>query len=411
MRWPACLLYLWAGLASGTWQFSAPVDVLAARPGVFPHLESANRQGLAESGGVIAVVWEDNRSGISQCYARFKNSGVEGFGNEVTLSTQGCAEPVIIGLGNKQFIAGWEEDGAVWVARVEPGVAGAPVKLSHSAGGQVTLAYDSKGGLHAAWVERNGDHLQLWTGTLTCGVDGIRAAQSATVENIIPAQDQSYPALSVNPDGSEVVVWEDRRFKHTVILASHSADGARFDLPYRLIEVHARGPSGLGAGLGAMRPTLARCGLTSPSNPAKQGSPGSCVVAVWLDKRDFLSGYDVYAAISTNGGESFGHNIQVQDSFGENIAQWHASLGANQRGKIAVVWDDDRDGTADIWLATWVGSAFSDNVAVPGASGPGIQTEPLINLDDSGRLNLIWLDRPEEAMSARIRYVSAVWEN
>jgi hypothetical protein len=48
---------------------------------------------------------------------------------------------------------------------------------------------------------------------------------------------------------------------------------------------------------------------------------------------------------------------------------------------------------------------------VPAASGAGIQTDPMINLDDLGRLHLIWLDRPDEASSPRVRYVSAVWRD
>ena len=93
------------------------------------------------------------------------------------------------------------------------------------------------------------------------------------------------------------------------------------------------------------------------------------MVAVWLDKRDFLSGYDVYAAFSSDGGRSFGRNLKVQDGFGENIAQWHAAVAANNQGRVVAVWDDDRDGNSDIWLANWTGKGYSDNVAVPAASG------------------------------------------
>jgi hypothetical protein len=407
---------LWVGLAQADWQFSAPVDVLGAEPGVFPHLEAANRQGLAESGGTIAVTWEDNRSGSSQCYVRFKSPEENAFGKEVKLSTKDCVEPVVVGLGNSQFLAGWEENGAVWVALVQPGKSSAPLKLSQSLASQVTLAFDPKGGLHAAWAEQStSGHLQLWAGKLENDMNGLRLTQSQTVEKIIPIEDQTYPALAVNADGSVAVVWEDRRFGHTVMLASYSRDGEIFDLPFRLIDVHGsgvRGPAGrLGAGMGAMRPTLYRCGLDSTSGQIKTAPAGSCVVAVWMDKRDFLSGYDVYAGISQNGGQSFGRNLKVQDSFGENIAQWHAAVGANQQGRIVAVWDDDRDGNADIWLANWNGSGFSDNVAVPSASGAGIQADPMIHLDDAGRLHLIWLDKPDSADSPRIRYIEADWRD
>jgi hypothetical protein len=414
MKWLTLIACLCAGAAQAGWQFSQPVDVLGATPGVFPHLEAANRQGLAVSNGIVAVAWEDNRSGTSHCYVRFKRPDEAVFGHEVQLSSADCIEPVIIGLGNEQFLAGWEEAGAVRVAMVEPDKSGSPLKPGQNAASQITLAFDPKGGLYAAWTEQSSSgHLQLWSGKLEHDKNGLHLAQSHPVENIIPLEDQTYPALAVNAEGSVVVAWEDRRFGHTVMLASYSRDGERFDLPYRLIDVHGsgiRGPAGrLGAGMGAMRPVLARCGPATTIDATKP--PSACEVAVWMDKRDFLSGYDVYAAISQNAGQSFGRNLKVQDSFGENIAQWHPAVAANSQGRIVVVWDDDRDGTPDLWLANWNGKEFSDNVAIPAATGAGMQTDPMIYLDDAGNLHIIWLDKPGATENQRIRYVSANWQD
>jgi hypothetical protein len=403
---------LWAGWVQADWQFSAPVEVLNAKPGVYPHLEAANRQGLAESGGTIAATWEDNRNGTSQCYVRFRLPAEQSFDEEIQLSTSDCVEPVIVGLGGGQFAAGWEEQGAVWVALLQPGKSGTPLKLSQSQASQVTLAFDPTAGLHAAWAEQStSGHLQLWAGKLENDKNGLRLVRSQTVERILPVEDQAYPALAVNADGSAIVTWEDRRFGHTVMLAAYSRNGEEFDLPYRLIEIHSRRTNGLGAGMGSMRPTVARCGSVAAQGDANAPPAGSCVVAVWMDKRDFLSGYDVYAGISQNGGQSFGHNLKVQDSFGENIAQWHAAVGANQTGRIVVVWDDDRDGDSDLWLANRTDSGFSDNVAVPGASGAGIQTDPMILVDGAGRLHLIWLDKSDNGAPPSIRYLSADWKN
>lgn len=414
MKWLALTVFVCAAQADAAWQFAPPLDVLEARPGVFPHLDAANRQGLAWSDGWVAVAWEDNRSGTSQCYVRFKGPAASGFGEEVRLSGKACIEPVIVGLGSGRFAAGWEEDNTVWVALVQAGKAGAARRLSQSEAGQASLAYDPHGGLFAAWVARSDDHLQLQVGKLEIAGNEIRVARSGPVEAQPPIEDQAYPALAVNADGSVAVAWEDRRFKHTLMLVAHAQDGEHFSAPYRLIDVHRSlitGPAAkLGAGMGAMRPTLARCG-PAPIGDAGDAGPGPCLVAVWLDKRDFLSGYDVYAAFSSNGGRAFGHNLKVQDSFGDSIAQWHAAAAADSQGRVAAVWDDDRDGSSDLWLANWTGHTYSDNVAIPGASGPGSQTCPMIYLDDAGRLHLIWLDQADPASAARIRYVSAVWRD
>ena len=64
MKRAAAVFMLLAMPAFAGWEFSPAVEVDAAKgKKIFHHLESANRKGLAESGGRIALVWEDNRSG------------------------------------------------------------------------------------------------------------------------------------------------------------------------------------------------------------------------------------------------------------------------------------------------------------------------------------------------------------
>jgi hypothetical protein len=61
-----------------------------------------------------------------------------------------------------------------------------------------------------------------------------------------------------------------------------------------------------------------------------------------------------------------------------------------------------------VWLSEWDGKAFGDDVAVPAASGPGAQSDPVATLDATGSLHVVWLDR-DEAAGTRIRYARAVW--
>ncbi len=194
-------------------------------------------------------------------------------------------------------------------------------------------------------------------------------------------------------DGSVTVVWEDRRHRHTVPMTSHSRDGKSFAPPARLTDRKSGSVDGLGAGTGAMRPTLTAWGELG-------------IAAVWLDKRDFLSGYDVFAAFDP-GTRSFGRNIKVQDNFGDNMAQWHALVVGDASGKLVALWDDARDGTPDVWLSEWAGEAFGDDLAVPAAAGPGGQSDPVATLDAAGALHVVWLDR-DEAAGTRIRYARAV---
>ncbi len=282
---------------------------------------------MAVSGDTVGVVWEDNRSGSPQCYLAMKPAAAATFQPEIRLSQGDCYEPVVIALGKGRLVAAWEEAGKVH-ARVLPG--GAATRLTNAEAVQVTLALRGDA-LYAAWAEQAGRFKRIVVARLGLANDALNVKQAQPVEAAMPSDEQGWPALAVAGDGSVTVAWEDRRDRHTVPLVSHSRDGQTFAAPARLTDHKSRSVDGLGAGTGAMRPTLATWG--------EQG-----VAAVWLDKRDFLSGYDVYAAFDT-GTRRFGKNLRVQDSFGDNMAQWHAQIVGDASGRLVALWDDARDGT------------------------------------------------------------------
>ncbi|MBW8369889.1 MAG: hypothetical protein K0M66_02745 [Thiobacillus sp.] len=390
MRAAALLLAVLAWPAQAAWEWSAPLTVNSVQgAAIFPHLESANRQGVAVSGDTVGVVWEDNRSGSPQCYLAMKPATAAAFKPEIRLSQADCFEPVVLALGAGRFVTAWEEAGTVH-ARVLPG--GTVLQLTQAEAAQVTLAIRGDA-LYAAWAEQAGRFRRIVVARLTVNADALGVKTAQPVEAAMPADEQGWPALAVAGDGSVTVAWEDRRSRHTVPMVSHSRDGRSFSPPVRLTDIESgSAPGGLGAGTGAMRPTLTARG--------EQG-----VVAVWLDKRDFLSGYDVFAAIDT-GNRRFGKNIRVQDNFGDNMAQWHALVVGDARGRLVALWDDARDGTPDVWLSEWEGEAFGDDVAVPGAAGPGGQSDPVATFDAAGSLHVVWLERGETA-GTRIRYAHA----
>lgn len=390
MRAAALLLAVLAWPAQAAWTWEVPLTVNSVQgAAIFPHIESANRQGVAVSDDTVGVVWEDNRSGSPQCYLALKPATAAQFQPEIQLSKNECYEPVVLALGAGRFVAAWEEAGVVQ-ARVLPG--GMPLQLSKAAAAQVTLAGRGDA-VYAAWAEQAGRFKRIVVAELALRGDTLSVKSAQPVEAAQPTDEQGWPALAVAGDGSVTLAWEDRRYRHTVPMVSHSSDGRSFAPPARLTDHRSGSVDGLGAGIGAMRPTLAPWG--------ERGA-----VAVWLDKRDFLSGYDVYAAFDT-GTRRFGKNIRVQDNFGDNMAQWHAVVVSNASGRLLVLWDDARDGTPDVWLSEWDGEVFGDDLAVPGAHGPGAHSDPVAALDAAGALHVVWLDR-DEAAGTRVRYARAV---
>ncbi|MBW8328316.1 MAG: hypothetical protein K0M48_03920, partial [Thiobacillus sp.] len=114
MRAAALLLVVLAWPAQAAWEWSAPLTVNSVQgAAIFPHIESANRQGVAVSGDTVGVVWEDNRGGSPQCYLAMKPAAAAAFQPDIRLSQADCFEPVVLALGEGRFVAAWEEAGTV----------------------------------------------------------------------------------------------------------------------------------------------------------------------------------------------------------------------------------------------------------------------------------------------------------
>ena len=371
---------------------AAPMDVSRVHGAkIFHQLEASGRKNIAVSGDVIGVVWNDNRGRLSHTYVAFKKQDDRRFGRDIKLSAgKEAIEASIVALDAGRFAAAWEQDGQIYASIIVLGGAQKPSALGAPQSRQVALAY-GQNRLYAAWIEQAGRFGRLVVAELLAGTTDIRVSRKLILENAPPRDEQLYPTLTLSMGGLSVL-WEDRRGGYTGIYMSHSGDLKTFMPPRQLNEMSAGagGAAGLGRGSGAMRPALATMAEKN-------------IAAVWSDKRDFLSGYDVYGALSSDGGARFGPNQRVQDSFGDNMAQWHPAIAANAK-KLAVAFDDERDGTADIWLAWQTGEGWSDNIAVPGASGPGVQSSPAITLDDKGALHLVWIDRPSDGAASRVRY-------
>jgi len=281
------------------------VEIAAARPGVFHHLEASGRSSLALAGAAVALVWEDNRSGSPGCYLALRTGPAQSF-REFSFGRDECYEPAIAAYDSHRFLLIWEDATGVNVALADANGPGPATQLAAS-GGQGSLAVHAGLGALAAWSAPDGRWRRVWLAPLSFDGSKVVGAGAYPADATPAADDQTYPVLAAAAQGL-ALVWEDRRHGHTVIYGSHSADAKTWSTPARV----SGNPTGkqagdLGRGSGAMRPA--------------QAAFGPRIAAVWLDKRDFLSGYDVYAALTEPGSLRFAKDAKAQDSFGDAIAQ------------------------------------------------------------------------------------------
>ena len=384
---------------AASWLFGDKITVAqTSKPRTFHHVESSGRKNIAVSGDTVGVIWEDNRSGVPQVYVAFKPIQSSAFESPWRASdapprahTLAAYEPVIVALGGGRFLMAWEQSSGVWVRSGGPQGLDPAVKLGSAEAGQITLATGARG-TYAAWTQPHGRHRQIVVAPITLRGPGkaVCAGAARPVDPAPPADEQLYPALAVTTKGV-TVAWEDRRHGHTVLLTSFAEHGKAFAAATELNEVVQKSAT-YGRGSGVTRATLAVFGADQ-------------VGAAWMDKRNFSTAYDIYGAISRDGGRRFGKNEMVQDSFGENFSQWHPAISGAADGTLAVAWDDDRDGSSDIQLSWRTADGWSEDLAVPPASGTGEQVHPAVALDSRGNLHLIWLDYLEKGQPTRIFYV------
>ncbi len=399
-----CMLLFCTSIQAAPWEFEPAISVTTdSATGVFTHLESSGRKSIAVADGWVAVAWEDNRDGVSRCYVAVKQAGHNKFSPSFQVSGNAeAAEPAIVGLSGGRFALAWEEAGQIR-ARVLTTTQqdalvklSAPLQLSAATSTQASLSYSKDNGLFAVWSEHGKQYWQIRLAKLQVSGQGKINTSGLILVDAAGKGDQSYPSIAELAGDKTMVAWEDRRAGHTRILTatSNSVNAASFETK-ELNEYLWRGKNlGLGMGTGVMRVSL-----------AAHGQDG--VAAVWADKRDFPSGYDVYGSFARGPNLTFGANEKVQDEFGDTYAQWHPTVAANRDGRVAVVWDDDREGSPDVWLSWRNADGWSGDLAVPGASGAGVQSDPSIAMDELGNLHLVWVEKADLNSPSRIRYLFA----
>ena len=380
-------LVLWMATA-GAFEFTAPLSVMETGARHFVHLDGSGRRLLAVNGQQVAVVWEDSRDGQPAIRAAFR-TGQGPFTPPVRISGKAPAwEPAVAALGKARFVICWEAAGRVHCRQAGPGFLGTTLTLGSAPGRQISLAAMPDGGVTAVWGERRGRHYRIVTARLRPRGPALQREAMRAVAPDPGDFDQQYPAIAITARGT-VVAWEDRRQGATRIFTAFAPAGGAFG-PWQLLNDFR--PSRIrrfGQGTGAMRPALA-------------GDGRGRVVVTWLDKRDFEGGYDVYAALSVDGGEHFGADELVQDPLGENTPQWHPAVAMDRQGRVVVAWDDTREGNPDVWYSRRGPGGWSDDDSFPGSEGEARQTHPALAFDARGRLHVIW--REQQGDRVRLRY-------
>jgi len=128
-------------------------------------------------------------------------------------------------------------------------------------------------------------------------------------------------------------------------------------------------------------------------------SSGQKVFIVWEDARNPVDppNYDIYFARSSDGGATFLPSIRVDDTGSGTTWQQHPTIGCTRSGDtIYVAWDDQRNGTRDVYFARSIddGQSFEPNILVNDTAGtiPSSQWMPSLWVNRLGNVYVCWMD-------------------
>jgi hypothetical protein len=157
--------------------------------------------------------------------------------------------------------------------------------------------------------------------------------------------------------------------------------------------------------------TLAVAGRTNAN--VSLATSGQLVAVVWAASVP-AGTTDIYAAVSRDGGSTFGAAVRVNATPGD------AHVNGEQPPRIAirnrttappdivVVWTSKNKlgGTIVSARSTDGGKTFGATTAIPTGEGPGNRGWENITVDRAGRVHVVWLDHRELAKSASVTHMA-----
>jgi hypothetical protein len=157
--------------------------------------------------------------------------------------------------------------------------------------------------------------------------------------------------------------------------------------------------------------TLAVAGRTNAN--VSLATSGQLVAVVWAASLP-AGTTDIYAAISRDGGSTFGAAVRVNGTpgdahvNGEQPPRIAISSRTDAPPAIIVVWTSKNHlgGTIVSARSTDGGRTFGATTAIPGGEGPGNRGWENITVDRAGRVHVVWLDHRELANSASMTHMA-----
>jgi hypothetical protein len=333
--------------------------------------------------GNIVIAWEDIRDDANgDIYFANSTDGGNTFSpnkkvnDDVGGNTQ--EDPSIVVDDNDKIYIAWSDDRDVdydiYISNsTDGGNSFSPnVKINNQVSSawhrEPSLAVDASNIIYVAWARSFSGDSNISFSYSTDG--GNIFSDNKTVNDDTSGMTQWHPCLALGDSGNIYIAWQDHRNNNDIYFAN-STDGGNTFSPNKKINDDA--------------------GTKPQWEPCIAAFGAEILYIAWEDSR--INNRDIYFTNSTDGGGTFSPNKKVNDDI-RNAWRYQTSTAVDDEGKVFIVWVDDRMGDWDIYFAisTDGGNTFSEDKRVNDDLTAEMQWTPNIAVDSKGDIYIVWED-------------------
>jgi hypothetical protein len=314
-------------------------------------------------GGTALVAWDDRRFGLTgDIFAQFLDADGTPLDtnfrvNDDPVGSANQYEPEVSGDSSGRFVVAWMDgrgqgmvDWNVFCQRFN--------SQGQRVGGNVQVTADTSiqwtpdvacgvgGEFVVTWDDVRNGNWDVYGQRY--GSDGSPRGQNFRVNDDNGSASQHGSGVAVNKYGEFVVVWTDgRNGEDDVYGRRYDAGGVPQGLSFRLNDVSTG----------------------SQLNPSIEARPDGGYWVVWADARS--GNHDIYCQRLNRSGSKVGDGFRISDDRASSL-QRCPSVGMDVNGSLCIVWEDERNGNADIYrcVTDAAGNSGGANLRVNG-DGPG----------------------------------------
>lgn len=242
--------------------------------------------------------------------------------------------------------------------------------------GNPTVSVFPGGNFIITWIDERNYFYDIYAARYDC--NGVPIGSNFMVNDFVNDGQQFTPVVCTSSSGRFVISWKDGREAHSIL----------YDI---FAQIYDQNGTPVGSNIKIQDDENSMYYLTPPSSD--MDSSGNFIIA-WNDRH--IGTNQIYAQKYDSLGTIIDSTFQVNTDAGSGH-QLNPDITAANGDHFSIVWEDFRNGNADIYFQGFSSTAIpvGGNFRVNTDSGKSEQSAPRIGIDSLGNALVVWQDNRE----------------